>query len=196
MPNATQQRKRTTTRRDYARSGAEIYRNYTGTYGAAPARKYDEPMTYPWRRESRPQPKKQTEQVRQTGKVKKQRQIALWKIFFGVIIAAGLCFLLVYRYAAILERNDRIEKLNAEYTNALYNNQAIQAKIDAGLKLDVLEEYATEKLGMVRPDNSQIFYIDMQMHDSSQSNEGKSAEEEKVLQGTPGALVHAIRVLK
>ena len=111
----------------------------------------------------------------------------------GVFI---LCCLMIYRYAVILETNDQIAKLKEECAEIEANNQAIQAKIDRGLELGALEEYATTQLGMIRPDSSQIFYIDMQMDDVSanEKNEGDS-EEKPVLQGTPGALVHAIQVL-
>lgn len=107
-----------------------------------------------------------------------------------------LCCLMIYRYAIILETNDQITKLKEECAEIESNNQAIQTKIDRGLELGALEEYAVTQLGMIRPDSSQVFYIDMQMDDAAanEKNEGES-EEKPVLQGTPGALVHAFQVL-
>ena len=108
-----------------------------------------------------------------------------------------LCFLMIYRYAVILETNDEIKKLSEECAAIEAANQSIQSKIDRGLELGALEEYATTQLGMIRPDSSQIFYIDMRLGDTAQTagNEGEEAENH-ALQGTPGALVHAIQVLK
>ncbi len=125
-----------------------------------------------------------------TGVHKKQLIKSFWKIA-GVF---AMCFLMIYRYAVILESNDQIDKLNADYLAAEATNQAIQAKIDRGLELGALEEYATTELGMVRPDSAHIFYVDMQLENSAKSQ----AEEQGsiALQGTPGALVNAIRVLK
>ena len=105
-----------------------------------------------------------------------------------------MCCLMIYRYAMILETNDTIEKLNDTIAEAEAKNQALSAKIDRGLEVGALEEYATEELGMIRPDNAQVFYIDMQMEDTSYSPE--ESDEGVILQGTTGALVNAFRVLK
>ena len=50
---------------------------------------------------------------------------------------------------------------------------------------------------MVYPDNSQILYIDMQLGDGAQTDaQEEQKKTELALKGTPGALVHAIQVLK
>ncbi len=108
----------------------------------------------------------------------------------GVFI---MCSLMIYRYAVILESNDRIAKMNQQVAQMEYDNQFLSAKLDSALELGSLETYAIEELGMIRPDSSQMFYVDINMDDAAVVEDG---EEKKALQGTPGALVHAIRVLK
>ncbi len=105
-----------------------------------------------------------------------------------------MCMLMLYRYAVILESNDRIAQLNQTYAALEADNQAIQTKLEKGLELGALEEYATGQLGMIRPDSSQVFYVDVKMENTTQGAEENN--ENRVLQGTPGALVHAIQVLK
>lgn len=116
------------------------------------------------------------------------------KTFCKIAGVMALCFLMIYRYAMILESNDRITKLTAQVAELTANNQAMQDKLDRGLELGSLERYATEELGMIHPDSTQIFYVDVQLENTT-VGAGDSTEK-NVLQGAPGALVHAIRVLK
>ena len=100
-----------------------------------------------------------------------------------------MCYLMIYRYTLILESNDKITKLGSDLAAAEYQNQSIQAKIDSKKE----QQIATGKLGMIRPDQSQIFYVDVQMGDETTA---KEEDKQNTLSGTPGALIHAIRVLK
>ncbi len=119
------------------------------------------------------------------------------QLFFRAAVVFALCFLMIFRYTVILESNNEIEKLKAECAAIEAKNQAMQTKIERELELGALEKYATEELGMMRPENSQIFYIDMRLGDDTESATiGEDGEEGSALQGAPGALVNAIRVLK
>lgn len=142
------------------------------------------------------QHKKPTAQPLPTVQPKVKKKTAPIVMFFRILFAVGLCMLMLYRYANILESNDKIDKLTAQLAEIEAKNQSIQAKIDRGLELGTLEEYATGQLGMIRPDSSQMFYIDMQMGDAAPTAKEETDTAGNALQGTPGALVHAIRVLK
>lgn len=168
-----------------------------GTYGqtrSEAARVYDYPPAYPNRTTTvRPRPQKEEKPQQQTKRISKADML---KMFLRIALVVGMCMLMLYRYAAILESSDRIEKLHAEVAALEAKNQAIQSKIDRGLELGALEAYATGQLGMIRPDNSQMFYIDMQLGDETRNDaEDTKKEAGSALQGTPGALVHAIEVL-
>ncbi len=121
----------------------------------------------------------------------KRKQI--WRTFFQIATVFVMCSLMIYRYAVILESNDRIAKLNQQIAEMEYDNQFLAAKLDSALELGAVETYATEELGMMHPDSSQVFYIDVDMGDAAVVEE---EEENRSLQGAPGALMHAIRVLK
>ncbi len=121
----------------------------------------------------------------------KKRLLRTFCLIAGVFV---MCFMMIYRYAMILETNDRITKLNQQIAQLESGNQLLEAKVDRALELGTLEAYATEELGMIRPDTSQMFYVTVTMEDSGAVE--AEEEENRVLQGTPGALVHAIRVLK
>lgn len=215
MPTTTQRRTNT------ARRGTPVSRaqSYYGGYQrphSSTAEAYPYRETYPRRRAvplhpvTSPKPtaspgKRQGEPVKKAGvSVRKGKQavrsadrVNLFRIFAKVGAVFLLCFLMIYRYAMILETNEEIDKLAKEFAAIETTNQALQAKIDRELELGALEEYAATQLGMIKPDSSQIFYVDMQLGDGAQENGNAGEESEKpILQGTPGALVHAIQVLK
>lgn len=187
MPTQAPQRRTGTTYR-----GHYEYDTGTGRAQSSSARVYDFPTARP-----RPKEKPDTEIKSRTAvKVVPKKRTSPWVALGRIALVAGMCVLMLYRYAAILESNAQIEKLTAEVADIEAKNQAIQAKIDRGLELGNLEEYATGQLGMIRPDGSQIFYIDMQLGDASPVPKKENHAVGNALQGTPGALVHAIQVLK
>jgi cell division protein FtsB len=125
----------------------------------------------------------------------KPKRVSALRVAMYVVLVMGMCMLMLYRYAAILESAETIEVLSQQVSDLEATNQALKAKIDRGLELGVLEAYATGQLGMIRPDSSQMFYVDMQLSDAAQRAEQEGQQKNNVLQGTPGALVNAIRVL-
>ena len=194
MPTQAPPRRSNTTYRTGAASGS--YSRYSG-YGQSTARAYDFPMTYPERIPVMPRQKeKAPAQTKQESKGIQIHKESILKTFTRILLVVGLCMLMLYRYAAILECSNQIDDLEKQISSIEARNQSLQAKIDRGLELSALEEYATEQLGMIRPDSSQMFYIDMQLSDVAQNaDEVISSESSPALQGVPGALVHALRVL-
>ncbi len=112
--------------------------------------------------------------------------------FIAVLVA--ICFTILYRQSIILESNQDIKKLNKEYTSILSSNQAMQSRLNTSLETGEIELYAREKLGMMKPESAQIFYINMEMDDTGVgSNVSDSAS---AVSGIQGTLVNAFRVLK
>ena len=83
----------------------------------------------------------------------------------GIAVIFLMCVLMVYRQSAIFGKNQEIETLNSEYSKILVTNEGIQSSIDKSIELGNLESVAKNQLGMVNPDSSQIFYIDMGIKD-------------------------------
>ncbi len=204
MATSTSQRQSRTVRRNAPVSDStNRYYGYRQSKAAAAVREYPtyRPNERPRREPSLRPPQEKSYQsdckpakktaVKSHSAIQKKKA---FRFFCRVGIVFAMCYLMIYRYAMILESNDKIAKLSDDLLAAEYNNQAIQAKIDRGLELSVLEDYATGQLGMIRPDNSQIFYVDIQLGNTAENTEDNS--EKRALQGTPGALVHAIQVLK
>ncbi len=197
MPTqAPPRRPRPTYQNQYASGNYHRYSGYSQS-AQSTARAYDYPVTYPDWITPIPHKKEQVQASPKTaGKGIQIKREGLLKTLAKILLVGGLCMLMLYRYAAILECSNQIDKLEAEISALSARNQSLQAKIDRGLEMSALEEYATGRLGMVRPDNAQMFYIDMQLSDAA-AKEDKGIQEEKgnALQGAPGALVHALQVL-
>ena len=201
MPTMTAPRRESTYR---SNTNNDVQRHYREYNRSSAVRAYDYPTAVPTYRPYKPMPfpKRGETATRQETTVTKTKKSGIY-ISKGNLIklclrGAGvflLCFLMIYRYAVILKANDTISKMTQQVAEIESNNQAIQFKIDRGLELGALEEYATTELGMMRPDSSQVFYIDMQLGDETASSTAEN-HEETALKGTPGALVHAIKVLK
>lgn len=189
--------KRQGSRYDYKSSNAYDYAHtYTQTPAALPKRR----------------PQRQGSAVRTADRAVRPNnpraaQKAAWKVskkkFVGSVLKIAAVFVvgctLIYRNAMILEANQKISNMEAQYNNLLSQNQAISTQIEQSVELGALEEKATEELGMMKPDASQVFYIDMGMGDGVENNEenqNNADGTDSVLKGTPGALVHAFQVLK
>ena len=72
-----------------------------------------------------------------------------------------MCLAMLYGQAAIFGKNQEIESLESEYGKVLVTNEGIQAEIDKSIELGNLESIAKNRLGMISPDSSQVFYVDM-----------------------------------
>ncbi len=133
----------------------------------------DYPQAPPVRREYREPERERRDETRGTRTAQRrvltreQREAGRKKVrarmkMIGLI---GFIFLLsavmIYRQTAIFGKNREIERLNNELSGILVKNEGIQSSIDRSIELGNLETYAKNRLGMINPDSSQIFYVDM-----------------------------------
>lgn len=82
-----------------------------------------------------------------------------------VLICFTVSFFVVQGYVQINEAENQITALKKELRMIEAENQAIKAKIDKSVDLKNLQSIASEKFGMVRPENYQIFYMDLDADD-------------------------------
>lgn len=83
----------------------------------------------------------------------------------GIMVLFLMCVVMIYRQTAIFGMNQEINKLNSQYNAAIVTNEGVQASIDKSVELGNLEAVAKNELGMVEPDSSHVFYIDMAAKD-------------------------------
>lgn len=77
----------------------------------------------------------------------------------------SIAFLICYRYSLIDEKFNQLEKTKKELATAQTINEQIQADIDSQTDLSYIENYAKYQLGMQKPSNSQIVYVNVEKED-------------------------------
>ena len=143
-------------------------------------------------------PRTQNHQMVKKAQRSKMGARKMFGIAVKVMCVFLLCCTVIYRFSVILESNAKLDEMKKEYEAVMSRNQAIQAKIDKSFEANTLEKIATTQLGMVKPDPSQIIYVDMQMADKGETSDeiAKAEEETTALMGAPGTLIRAFQMLK
>ncbi len=124
------------------------------------------------------QPKKEEKQERKV--VPKKNNKVRRKVFLGVV-SFSVAFTIVYRYAMLNNmsmENIKLKKELAELNNA---NSQLQLLAEQSVNLSYVEEYAKENLGLQKPQNYQIEYINVNKQDlidNKVTNENKNWFEE------------------
>ena len=118
-------------------------------------------------------PKPRTQVKRGTAKKTNKKNVR--SNILSIFVITALAFVLLARYAIITEKTTRLTKLRAEYETA--NSLVVQKEFDLEREVDLqkIEETATNKLGMQRPEKSQLVYITMDNSDYtevSQTSDG------------------------
>ena len=84
---------------------------------------------------------------------------------FYIIVIFAVAFCLIGREVSLYEKSSEINRLESQLEQA--QTEAKQAKIAAESVIDLkkIEQTATEKFGMSRPEQSQTVYINIQQED-------------------------------
>ena len=89
----------------------------------------------------------------------KLKTVAICLMLFAV------AFLVIYRYALITELNYDIDATTKKYTAIKNDNTRFKVEIDKNKNLNKIKEIAEMRLGMQKPDKSQIIYIKVPKND-------------------------------
>ncbi len=131
-------------------------RNSYGTYAPYPTA----PAERSYERPEAPEPERRI-LTREERLANKRKFRARLKVVGVIAFVFMLSAILIYRQTAIFGKNRQIESLNSELSGIVVTNEGIQSTIDRSIELGNLETFAKNRLGMINPDSSQIFYIDM-----------------------------------
>lgn len=86
------------------------------------------------------------------------------KVFFGVL-AFIIALTIVYRFAMINNMNMNNIKLKKELADINNVNSQLQLAAEKSINLTEIEKYASENLGLQKPQNYQIEYIKIDKED-------------------------------
>lgn len=90
-------------------------------------------------------------------------------IVVGVMLMFIACLSLVYVNVMTLRASTKIGELERELALVIDNNKQKEIDINKNLDLKLIEKKAVEKLGMQKPDNSQIVYINVKKASHSEA---------------------------
>lgn len=108
----------------------------------------------------------EAEKKKQLAHKKSQR-----KVIFAITIAFILAFTVLYRNALIIQKSDQRDKLEDKLTQIQSQNAQTEMELKEKVNLAYVEEMATSKLGMKRPDKYQVVYINVTQSDYAELNE-------------------------
>lgn len=98
-------------------------------------------------------------------KLEQEKALNRVRVALLVIFGFALAFFICYRYSLINERFNDVEKIKKEFETAVTVNEQLQADIDSQTDLAYIENYAKYQLGMQKPSNSQIKYVNVEKQD-------------------------------
>ncbi|MBQ8588027.1 MAG: hypothetical protein IJ454_01410 [Clostridia bacterium] len=113
----------------------------------------------------------------------------------AVMIVFLACSALIYVNVMVLRASTKIDNLEKELALAVDQNKQKEIEINKNLDMKVIEKKAVEKLGMQKPDNSQIVYINVKKSEYSEAvNAAKKSE--PVLGGVKNAFLGIVEYFR
>lgn len=130
------------------------------------------------------QPQKNVQQQKVQVKPQKNQKRMLKRTMFLGTITFAVALTIVYRYVMISNMNMENIKLKQQLTELNNVNSQLQLNAEKSLNLSEVEKYASENLGLQKPQNYQIEYIKVDKQDLIANkivNENKSGLEKILL---------------
>ncbi|MFA7673783.1 MAG: hypothetical protein WCY62_08025, partial [Clostridia bacterium] len=104
--------------------------------------------------------------TQKTNKYFRKIKAVLWVLFIFTAL-----FLIIYRYGEMIDLNYDIYTLNDELAEKRAVNSSLYAELDKKMNITQIKYLAQTKLDMNEPRQNQIIYVDVDMADSSYSEE-------------------------
>ena len=106
--------------------------------------------------------RRNNEKQKQRRKAVRKQQMALYRLMLvGVVFVFIAASALVYVNVMALRAASDIENLEKDLAMVVDNNKQKEIKINQSLDMKNIEKRAIEELGMQKPDNTQIVYVDV-----------------------------------
>ena len=126
--------------------------------------------------------RKNAEKPLKRRKDQKKEQAALYRfLLFGVVFVFVAASALVYVNVMAMRASTDIDKLEKKLAMVVDENKQKEIRINQSLDMKVIEKRAIEELGMQKPDNSQIVYVDVRKEnhvEAAGDNKPKSGRNE------------------
>ena len=111
--------------------------------------------------------RKSQEKQQERKKIVKAEYAAMCRLLvIGIIFVFAAASALVYVNVMAMRASTDIDKLEKKLAMVIDENKQKEIEINQKLDMKVIEKKAIEKLGMQKPDNSQIVYVDVKKANS------------------------------
>lgn len=149
--------------------------------------RYGENLAYDWEfYENTARVQRKVEEHRQQTKTKaKAKAVKLHKTVSVCAIMLALCAgFMISRNVAVYESRNEVEALQKELNQLKEYSSQKAFELDQNLDLELIEETATKKLNMTRPEKYQIVYVNIKQDDVTEV----TAKEVEGIRGAFGIL--------
>ena len=115
--------------------------------------------------------------------------------FLKVVICFAVAFAIVNGYVKINEANGEVSKLDADLRSIEAKNESLKMKIDKAFDSEQLQKMAVEEYGMVRPEQYQMFYVDMEQEDYAETpGEDVKTAGNTTVKGVAGSMTGTLNI--
>ena len=162
-------------------------------YNTSSARKLD----YDYNHRNTAEEKKLHSEARvpKTKPVEKKNPAKSLVSFLKVAVCFAVAFAIVNGYVRINEASSEVSRLEAESRRIEAHNQDLKMKINQAFDPEQLQKMATEKYGMVRPEQHQTFYVDMEQEDFAETpDSGNETVEQSTVKGVTGSMTGTLNI--
>ena len=137
-----------------------------GNLAAVPAAR---PEPVPQRPETLPQAEpERRRRVRRVPDPARQKSKRAFVLFSAMLLCGALC--IVGMYAKVYSQRGQVSRLEARLEQEQKETMMVQQEEAEALSMTDLYTYATEELGMVKPDNSQVTYLKVAQENKIQTS--------------------------
>ena len=97
--------------------------------------------------------------------VKKVSRASYAIAVFYIVIIFAIAFFIVMREVNIAQESNKVNALTVQLEDARTQNKRATLELESSVDLKRIEQIATEKYGMARPEKNQIVYINVKQND-------------------------------
>ena len=128
------------------------------------------------------------ERLKSRAELIQSQKLALKQAFMIVCVlavAAAMLFVMLFTYAVKNECTREIANMKTELTREVNQNICTNAELEALVTIEQIEDYAVNKLGMVKLSSDQVRYIDVEKYrnarETALSEQPQNAEADAVV---------------
>lgn len=107
-----------------------------------------------------------------------EKTVHSWRVYFAVFVVFGFSIYLIASNAFMAEQRSRILQYNEELKQIQEDNTYLQTELTKNLNLEDIEKQAVLRLGMQKPEDYQIVYIDVPAQSYTIKHENIDSEQD------------------